>query len=151
MNKLLLIDKKLVLLLLFTLSIFLVLLIIFNQLTFNKNTLEIKKDNYTYSYDIKNPKFTINGNDEVISIKAQGASFLTTDEVLLQNNVIFKSNNFIIKSPEVYFNRANQTAYSIRDSIFISKKTSINAKGFKITDKGNTIKFNGKTLVLLIE
>ena len=116
---------------------------------FNKKLIDIKKENY--SFDIKNPKFTINGRDEEISIKAKGASFINTNEILLEKNVVFKSNSFTLKSPEVYFNQKNQTAYSKKNTIFISKGTKINSKGFEITNRGDNINFKGKTKVVLIK
>ena len=111
--------------------------------------MDIKKEDY--SFDIKNPKFTINGRDEEISIKAKGASFINTNEILLEKNVIFKSNTFTLKSPEVYFNQKSQTAYSKKNTIFISKGTTINSKGFEITNKGDKINFKGKTKLVLIK
>ena len=116
---------------------------------FNKNLIDIKKENY--SFDIKNPKFTINGRDEEISIKAKGASFINTNEILLEKNVVFRSNTFTLKSPEVYFNQKSQTAYSKKNTFFISEGTTISSKGFEITNKGDNINFKGKTKVMLIK
>ena len=116
---------------------------------FNKNPLNITKEEY--SFDIKNPNFTINGRDEEISIKAKGASFINANEILLEKNVVFRSNTFTLKSPEVYFNQKSQTAYSKKNTIFISDGTTINSKGFEITNKGDNINFKGKTKVVLIK
>ena len=149
MNNLLLINRKLILVIFFIISLFIITFYAVKEGPFNQNLIDIKKEDY--SFDIKNPKFTINGRDEEISIKAKGASFINTNEILLEKNVIFKSNSFTLKSPEVYFNQKSQTAYSKKNTIFISKKTTINSKGFEITNKGDNINFKGKTRVVLIK
>ena len=109
----------------------------------------VKIENTKISYDIINPNFTINSSKEKISIKANGASFINDEEILLQKNVIFKSDKFTIKSPEVFFNQNNETAHSEKDSTFISDGTIINSKGFDILDNGNTIEFEGKSKITL--
>ena len=149
MNNLLLINRKLILIIFFIISLFIIIFYTVEEGPFNKNLIDIKKEDY--SFDIKNPKFTINGRDEEISIKAKGASFIGTNEILLEKNVIFKSNTFTLKSPQVYFNQKNQTAYSKKNTTFISKRTTINAKGFEITNNGDNINFKGKTKVVLIK
>ena len=149
MNNLLLINRKLILFIFFIISLFIIIYYAVKEGSFNKNLVVIKKEDY--SFDIKNPKFTINGRDEEISIKAKGASFINTNEILLEKNVIFKSNTFTLKSPEVYFNQKNQTAYSKKNTIFISKGTTINSKGFEIRNKGDNINFKGKTKLVLIK
>jgi len=149
LNNLLLINRKLILFIFFLISLFIIIFYTLKEGTFSKNLIDIKKEDY--SFDIKNPKFTINGRDEEISIKAKGASFINTNEILLEKNVIFKSNTFTLKSPEVYFNQKSQTAYSKKNTIFISKKTTISSKGFEITNKGDNINFKGKTKLVLIK
>ena len=149
MNNLLLINRKLILIIFFIISLFVIIFYTVKEGPFNKNLMDIKKEDY--SFDIKNPKFTINGRDEEISIKAKGASFINTNEILLEKNVVFKSNSFTLKSPEVYFNQKSQTAYSKKNTIFISKGTTISSKGFVITNKGDNINFKGKTKVVLIK
>ena len=149
MNNLLLINRKLILIFFFIITFFVIIFYILREGPFNKDIINIKKEDY--SFDIKNPKFTINGRDEKISIKAKGASFINTNEILLEKNVIFKSNSFTLKSPEVYFNQKSQTAYSKKNTIFISKGTTINAKGFEITNNGDNINFKGKTKAVLIK
>ncbi len=149
MNNLLLINKKLILLIFVIISLIVIIFLSLVQNPFNKNQLnETKKE---YSFDIINPNFTINGRDEEISIRAKGASFINTNEILLEENVIFKSDTFTLKSPEVFFNQKNQTAYSEKNTTFISEGTKINAKGFEITDEGDKINFKGKTKVTLIK
>ena len=149
MNNLLLINKKLILLIFVIISLIVIIFLSLVQNPFNKNQLNVSKK--TYSFDIINPNFTINGRDEEISIKAKGASFINTNEILLEENVIFKSDTFTLKSPEVFFNQKNQTAYSEKNTTFISEGTKINAKGFEITDEGDKINFKGKTKVTLIK
>ena len=149
MNYLLLINRKFILIIFFIISIFVIIFYAVTEGPFNKKLIDIKKENY--SFDIKNPKFTINGRDEEISIKAKGASFINTNEILLEKNVVFRSNTFTLKSPEVYFNQKSQTAYSKKNTIFISKGTTINSKGFEITNKGDNINFKGKTTAVLIK
>ncbi len=149
MNNLLLINRKLILFIFFIILLFIVIFYSLKEGPFNKNLIDIKKEDY--SFDIKNPKFTINGRNEEISIKAKGASFINTNEILLEKNVIFKSNTFTLKSPEVFFNQKNQTAYSKKNTIFISKGTTINSKGFEIRNKGDNINFKGKTKLVLIK
>jgi len=117
----------------------------------NQDKKNLNLNDNKYSYDIKNPKFTINSNKEKISINAKGASFINTDEILLEKNVIFISDKFTIKSQEVYFNRKNQTAYSKKNSTFISNGAKINSDGFEITNEGNIIEFNGKTKIVLVK
>ena len=149
MNNLLLINRKLILIIFFIISLFIIIFYAVKEGPFNQNLIDIKKEDY--SFDIKNPKFTINGRDEEISIKAKGASFINANEILLEKNVVFRSNTFTLKSPEVYFNQKNQTAYSKKNTIFISKGTTINSKGFEIRNKGDNINFKGKTKLVLIK
>ena len=44
--------------------------------------------------DIINPKFTINSKNQKISISANKGNFISNDEILLKNEVVFKSNKF---------------------------------------------------------
>ena len=103
------------------------------------------------SFDILNPKFTINNENEIITIQAESGNFLNQNNIVLQNNVVFKSDKFKIYSSKVLFDKKNQTAYSKKNSTFISKGTTIESKGFEIMDKGNTIQFNGKTRIILLK
>ena len=147
MNSLLKINQKVLVI------IFLIFLIIFGYLLFDKkNSLkqnEGVKNTLNFSYDILKPKFTINNTNQNISVTANEGNFIDTNKILLKKNVFFKSNKFLIKSNEVYFNKKDQSAFSDKNSIFISSKTNINAEGFKITDKGNKILFSGKIKVIL--
>ena len=113
---------------------------------------EIKFDTISdNSFDILNPKFTINNANEIITIQAEKGNFLNKNNIVLENNVVFKSDKFKIYSSKVFFDKKNQTAYSKKNSTFISEGTTIESKGFEITDKGNTIQFNGKTKIMLLK
>jgi len=68
LNNLLLINRKLILIIFFIISLFIIIFYSVKEGSFNKNLIDIEKEDY--SFDIKNPKFTINGRDEKISIKA---------------------------------------------------------------------------------
>ena len=99
--------------------------------------------------DISQPKFSINGNKQKISVTASDGNFLNDDEIILENNVVFKSNKFKIYSDSVIFNKKTLVASSDNKSKFISKKTSIDSLGFDITENGNIINFKGKTKLIL--
>ena len=147
MNNLLLINRKLILIIFFIISLFIIIFYTVKEGPFNKNLIDIKKEDY--SFDIKNPKFTINGRDEEISIKAKGASFINTNEILLEKNVIFKSNKFKIYTDNVVFNKKTLVASTQNKSKFISDNTSIDSAGFDIIENGNIINFKGKTKLVL--
>ena len=103
----------------------------------------------TSDSDITKPKFTINSEDQKISISANEGNFLNKNEILLKNDVVFKSKKFTIFSDDVIFNKNQQTASSTKKSRFISSNTSILANGFEILDEGNKINFYGKTVIKL--
>ena len=150
MNHLLQLNKSLVL-------IFLVFLTIISLIFFFlKNEIllksEIKFDTIgNNSFDILNPKFTINNENEIITIQAKNGNFLNQNNIVLENDVVFKSDKFKIYSSKVLFDKKNQTAYSKKNSTFVSEGTTIESKGFEIIDKGNTIQFYGKTKIILLE
>ena len=100
------------------------------------------------NFDIINPSFTIN-NQRKISVKAERGNFISDQKILLENNVIFKSSKFKLKTNKAMFNKTNQTAKSEEISEFSSKKTSIVSEGFEIVENGNVIFFNGKTKLSL--
>ena len=147
MNNLFKINQKVIIV------TFLFLLIIFGYLLLDKNknlnkTIDLN-DSLNFSYDILNPKFTINNIKQNIAVSANEGNFIDSNKILLRKNVSFKSNKFLIKSSEVYFNKKNQSAFSNKNSKFISNKTSINAEGFEITNNGDKILFNGQVKVIL--
>ena len=109
-----------------------------NNIILNKKTADITK-----------PKFSINSNKQKISVTANEGNFLTEDKIMLENNVIFKSNEFKIYSDNVIFNKKNLVASSNNKSIFVSKNAYIDSVGFDIIENGNIINFKGKTKLTL--
>jgi hypothetical protein len=109
-----------------------------NKITINKKTS-----------DISEPKFSINSKEKKISVTANEGNFLTEDEIVLEKNVIFKSNKFNIYTDNVVFNKKTLVASSKNKSKFISNKTSIESVGFDIIENGNIINFKGKTKLVL--
>ena len=99
--------------------------------------------------DISEPKFAINNNSKKIFITAKEGNFINKDEILLKDNVRFKSNDFSIETEKVIFNRNSQTAQSKTKSIFKSENTTISSDGFNIYDKGNKITFYGNSYLVL--
>jgi len=149
LNYLLQLNKSLVLIFLIFLTI-ISLFFFLNDEIFSKS--EIKFDTISdNSSDILNPKFTINNANEIITIQAEKGNFLNKNNIILENDVVFKSDKFKIYSSKVLFDKKNQTAYSKKNSTFISEGTTIESKGFEIIDKGNTIQFNGKTKLTLLK
>ena len=109
-----------------------------NKIYFNKKTS-----------DISEPKFSINSKKQKISVTANEGNFLTEDEIILEKNVIFKSNKFKIYTDNVVFNKKTLVASSQDESKFISNNTSIDSAGFDIIENGNIINFKGKTKLVL--
>jgi len=99
--------------------------------------------------DISEPKFSINSKKQKISVTANEGNFLTEDEIVLEKNVIFKSNKFKIYTDNVVFNKKTLVASSQDESKFISNNTSIDSAGFDIIENGNIINFKGKTKLVL--
>ena len=129
--------------------IFIFLIIIFyKQINLNNIIIE---DNIIGSSnaDISEPKFSINNESRKIYITASEGNFINKDEVLLNENVRFKSNDFSIETEKVIFNRDKQTAKSKTKSMFKSKNATITSDGFNIHDKGNKIIFYGKSYIIL--
>jgi len=150
LNYLLQLNKSLVLIFLIFLTIISLIFFFVKDEIFSKS--EIKFDTISdNSFDILNPKFTINNANEIITIQAKKGNFLNKNNIVLENDVVFKSDKFKIYSSKVFFDKKNQTAYSKKNSTFISEGTTIESKGFEITDKGNTIQFNGKTKIMLLK
>ena len=150
MNYLLQLNKSLLLIFLIFLTIISLVFFFVKDEILSKSIIKFDtiSDN---SFDILNPKFTINNANEIITIQAEKGNFLNKNNIVLENNVVFKSNKFKIYSSKVLFDKKNQTAYSKKNSTFISEGTIIESKGFEITDKGNTIQFNGKTKIMLLK
>ena len=129
--------------------IFLFLIIIFfKQINLNNIIIEdtVKSSS---NADISEPKFAINNESKKIYITASQGNFINKDEVLLNENVRFKSNDFSIETEKVIFNRDKQTAKSKTKSMFKSKNATITSDGFDIHDKGNKIIFYGSSYIIL--
>ena len=148
MNFFLYINRKFVILF-GSIIIFLFLIIIFYK-QINLNSI-IKEDtiNSSSTADISEPKFAINNESRKIYITASQGNFINKDEVLLNENVRFKSNDFSIETEKVIFNRDKQTAKSKTKSMFKSKNATITSDGFNIHDKGNKIIFYGNSYIIL--
>tara|TARA_X000000368_G_scaffold393300_1_gene358871 strand:+ start:412 stop:738 length:327 start_codon:yes stop_codon:yes gene_type:complete len=99
--------------------------------------------------DITKPKFSINSKKQKILITANEGNFLTTDKILLEENVIFKSNKFKLYGNNVIFNKKELVASSLDKSKFVSKNASIESIGFDIIENGSIINFKGKTKLIL--
>ena len=148
MNFLLSLDKKI--LLLFSISILVFILFYISTLYFQFQPTQNKKifiDQQTA--DITKPKFSINSEKQKISVTANQGNFITDDEILLEKNVIFKSNKFKIYGDNVIFDKKNLVATSTDKSKFISKNASIDSFGFDIIENGQIINFKGKTKLIL--
>ena len=90
-----------------------------------------------------------NSKKQKISVTANEGNFITENEIMLEKNVVFKSNKFKIYSDNVVFNKKNLVASSKNKSRFISKNASIDSVGFDIIENGNIINFKGKTKLTL--
>ena len=99
--------------------------------------------------DITKPKFSINSNKQKITVTASEGNFLSKDEILLEKNVVFKSEKFKIFTDNVLFNKKSLVASSKNKSRFISSKTSIDSDGFDIIENGNIINFKGETKLII--
>ena len=148
MNSFLHINKRLIFFIGLALISIFIIFIFSKQINLNKFEIKFSNENLS-NIDILEPKFAINNLSKKINITANQGNFLNKDEVLLQNNVRFKSNDFSIETEKVIFNRNEQTAQSNSKSLFKSEKTVITSDGFDITDKGNKIIFYGKSLIIL--
>ena len=148
MNFLLSLNKKLLLIFSFLIFLIISFLIFF---TFIKSK-PLKQNNYVVDNniaDITKPKFSINSDNQKILVTANEGNFLTEHEIMLEKNVIFKSNKFEIFSDNVLFNKKNLVASSKDKSKFVSKNASIVSIGFDIIENGNIINFKGKTKLTL--
>ena len=148
MNFFLHINRNFIILLGALAIIFFILIVLYEQTNLNSFRFEDKTNNLSDA-DISEPKFAINNETKKIYITASEGNFLNKDEVLLRNNVRFKSNNFSIETDKVVFNRNQQTAQSKTRSLFKSKNITISSDGFNIHDKGNKIIFHGNSYIIL--
>ena len=150
MNFLLAFNKKIFLTILFFIITIIFFFISFSYLQPNNiSEQQIFTNNKTA--DISKPKFSINSDKQKISVTANEGNFLTEEEIILEKNVVFKSNKFEIFTDNVLFNKKSLVASSKNKSKFISNKTSIDSNGFDISDNGNIINFRGKTKLILYD
>ena len=148
MNFFLYINKKLIFFIGLGILLIFAVLIFSKQFNFNQIEVEVSKEQLK-NVDISEPKFAINNFSKKIYITAKEGNFLNEDEILLQDNVRFKSNDFIIETEKVIFNRNKQTAQSTSKSLFKSENTIIKSNGFNIYEKGNRIIFYGNSSIIL--
>ena len=148
MNFLLSLNKKIFLIVSFIFIFFILFIFSLNFFESNDNS-ENKFYINKKTSDISEPKFSINSEEQKISVTANEGNFLTEDEVSLEKNVIFKSNKFKIYTDNVVFNKKTLVASSQDKAKFISENTSIDSTGFDIIENGNIINFKGKTKLVL--
>ena len=148
MNFLLSLNKKIFLILSFIFIIFILSFVLLNFIETTNNFQKKIVINEKTS-DISEPKFSINSKEQRIFVTAKEGNFLTEDEIILEKNVIFKSNKFKIYTDNVVFNKKTFVASSQDESKFISNNTSIDSAGFDIIENGNIINFKGKTKLVL--
>ena len=148
MNFLLSLNKRVFLIVSFIFIFFILFIFSLNFFESNDNS-ENKFYINKKTSDISEPKFSINSKKQKISVTANEGNFLTEDEIILEKNVIFKSNKFKIYTDNVVFNKKTLVASSQDESKFISNNTSIDSAGFDIIENGNIINFKGKTKLVL--
>ena len=103
---------------------------------------------YNLNDDIINPKFVKEKkNKDRLEVVAKKASFLQNNEIFLEGNVKYFSNNFTLQSDKVNFDQLNFNASSNQKTTFKSKNIIIASEGFFIKEKGNIISFNGKSKI----
>jgi len=148
LNFFLYINRKLIFVFASIIVLVFLLLIFFKQINLtNVDTNTFKKD--IPDVDIEQPKFAINNETKKIFITANEGNFLDNNNILLNENVRFKSNDFSIETEKVIFNRTEQTANSTTKSLFKAENTKISSEGFDIFDKGDKIIFYGKSFIVL--
>ena len=148
MNFFLYINRKLIILLGAIIIFLFIIIIYYKQINLNSIIIEDSISSLSNA-DISEPKFAINNESKNIYITASQGNFISKDEVLLKENVRFKSNDFSIETEKVIFNRYKQTAKSKTRSMFKSKNATITSDGFNIHDKGNKIIFYGSSYIIL--
>ena len=148
MNFLLSLDRKYILLFSVIIFIFFLFFVFFNYFSSLEKNL-LSNQSIIPNVDITEPRFAINNSNQKILVSAKEGNFLDDSRILLNKNVLFKSNDFVIKTDKVIFNRLDETAISETKSTFISNNTKINSEGFNIYDNGKKIKFYGNSVIIL--
>ena len=149
MNFFLHINRKFIILFGAIIIFLFITIIFYKQINLSNNIIIEDTINSLSNVDISEPKFAINNESKKIFITASRGNFINKDEVLLNENVRFKSNDFSIETEKVIFNRDKQTAKSKTKSMFKSKNATITSDGFNIHDKGNKIIFYGNSYIIL--
>ena len=149
MNFFLHINRKFIILFGAVIIFLFLIIIFFKQINLNNRIILEDTVKSSSNADISEPKFAINNESKKIYITASQGNFINKDEVLLNENVRFKSNDFSIETEKVIFNRDKQTAKSKTKSMFKSKNATITSDGFNIHDKGNKIIFYGNSYIIL--
>ena len=148
MNFLLSLNRKYILIFSIIIFIFFLIFVCFKYfLSLEKNF--ITKQIIIPNVDITEPRFAINNSNQKILVSAKEGNFLDDKRIQLNKNVLFKSNDFVIETDEVIFNRIEETAVSETKSTFTSNNTKINSEGFNIYDNGKIIKFYGNSVITL--
>ena len=148
MNFLLSLNRKHILLFSVIIFIFFLILVFFNFFSSLEKNL-LSNQSIIPNVDITEPRFAINNSNQKILVSAKEGNFLDDSRILLNKNVLFKSNDFVIKTDKVIFNRLDETAISKTKSTFITNNTKINSEGFNIYDNGKKIKFYGNSVIIL--
>jgi len=148
LNFLLSLNKKIFLIFSFVFIFFILFIFLLNFIETTDN-FENKIAINEKTSDISKPKFSINSKKQKITVTANEGNFLTENEIVLEKNVIFKSEKFKIYTDNVVFNKKTLVASSQDKSKFISSNTSIDSVGFDIIENGNIINFKGKTKLVL--
>tara|TARA_B100000674_G_scaffold397740_1_gene342676 strand:- start:377 stop:826 length:450 start_codon:yes stop_codon:yes gene_type:complete len=148
LNFLLSLDRKHILLFSVIIFIFFLIFVFFNYYSSLEKNL-LSNQSIIPNVDITEPRFAINNSNQKILVSAKEGNFLDDSRILLNKNVLFKSNDFVIKTDKVIFNRLDETAISETKSTFISNNTKINSEGFNIYDNGKKIKFYGNSVIIL--
>jgi len=148
LNFLLSLDRKYILLFSIIIFIFFLIIVFFNYFSSLEKNL-LSNQSIIPNVDITEPRFAINNSNQKILVSAKEGNFLDDSRILLNKNVLFKSNDFVIKTDKVIFNRLDETAISKTKSTFISNNTKINSEGFNIYDNGKKIKFYGNSVIIL--
>ena len=148
MNFLLSLNRKHILLFSVIIFIFFLILVFFNYFSSLEKNL-LSNQSIIPNVDITEPRFAINNSNQKILVSAKEGNFLDDSRILLNKNVLFKSNDFVIKTDKVIFNRLDETAISKTKSTFITNNTKINSEGFNIYDNGKKIKFYGNSVIIL--
>ncbi len=148
MNYLLSLNRKYILIFSVLIIIFFLTFVSFKFFLSLENNL-ITTETIIQNVDITEPRFAINNSKQKILVSAKEGNFLDDSRILLNKNVLFKSNDFVIETDKVIFNRLEETAVSETRSTFTSNNTKINSEGFNIYDNGKKIKFYGNSVIIL--